>query len=364
LQKLPPLRLRGRNPLGLVELRAFGHPIFPGELSGTKLAHTNLFAVFHPLSLHDWSIAIANGRQWLGLPILVLIAGAVVAVAHGLRTRRALSTKLLLLGAIAACGILFGFTPFSGDNGTHSWHYTLWSGQAMRFALPKLAMATVLAALGLGISRVSRMLLVVFAVFMCAWSVALRAALPRAQLVEIVLFSLLLLGAWMYLTRPKENAKNEGRKPQRKVVAIPALLAVSLFLLALWSHGAREFREIQREKSYDLPYLHTLEAPADEVVGVAMTQLRYPFYGRNLMRNVEDVSCRACTREDWLNELREKRIDVVAVGQTSVEDLFEVKETDPRPWLNAPGAPFEALEGVGGGVGNGIELYRRIRKQP
>ncbi|HKI82947.1 MAG TPA: hypothetical protein VKA63_01320, partial [Candidatus Krumholzibacteria bacterium] len=313
---------------------------------------------------HDWSLAIANGRQWLGLPVLVLIAGAIAAVAQELRSRRALATKLLLLGAIAACGFVFGFTPFSGDNGTHGWHYSLWSGQAMRFALPKLAMASVLAALGFGISRVSGALFWLFAVFMCAWSVALHVALPRTQLVEIVLFALFTLGVWITLSALKKKAKDEGRRSRTSAVIKPAFLVASVLLLTLWSHGAREFRELHRKKSYDLPYLHALQAPADEVIGVAMTQLRYPFYGRDLMHKVKDISCRACTREDWLNELREKKIDVVAVGQTPVQNLLEVKETDPRPWLNAEGAPFTALEGMGGGVGSGIELYRRISSRP
>jgi hypothetical protein len=47
-----------------------------------------------------------------------------------------------------------------------------------------------------------------------------------------------------------------------------------------------------------------------------------------------------------------------------VQDLLEVKETDLRPWLTAPDAPFEALEGVGGGVASGIEFYRRVSQQP
>ena len=242
------------NPLGLLEVRAFGHMIFPGELSGTNLARTNLFAVFQPFSRHDWTLAFANARQWLGIPMFALLVGAVAALTRVRRGDRRLAATLLLLCAIAAGGLLFGFTPFSGDNGTHAWKYSLWSGQAMRFALPKLAMAAVLGAVGWRILRMPRALLVGLSVVLCAWSVALRVALPRVQLIELVLFTAFVLAAWKLRRGP--------------TTVVPSLLLVAV-LLCLWTHSAREFRELHRREVYDLPYLHTLEASKDEVVGVA-----------------------------------------------------------------------------------------------
>jgi len=87
------------NPLGLLQIRAFGHVIFPGELSHTNLARTNLFAVFRPFSVHDWSLAFANAREWLGIPMLALFLGAVAALVRGRRDDRQFKAKLLLPSA-------------------------------------------------------------------------------------------------------------------------------------------------------------------------------------------------------------------------------------------------------------------------
>jgi len=375
------------NPLGHVRVALLGHTVFPGDLSRAELWHTTFFALFRPLDGADWRALWTAGRQWLGLGFaLLLVAAAAALVAEGSR-REGRRPALLVVLLLAAGVLLFAVTPFSGDNGSHGWRITPWVGQALRYGLPGLAILAVAAAKDWPRLGLSSWPTTALAVGACAWSAALRVAPPRPALwLAVGLGALLSAGLLVWpgpeespaveeeegaATGPGGKATAEGRAargrwrrwPRRVVPAIAA--GVLVFALTGGLARLRDGRELRRRILYDLPYLHTLTAPPREIVGVAMTQLRYPFYGRDLRRRVMDVSSHDQPREIWLRRLDALGVEVVAVGPRPVRRTFAAPEDDLRRWLEAPGAPFTRLPGVGRESGEGIVFYRyRPRSSP
>jgi hypothetical protein len=323
------------------------------------------------------------------------VLGYLAALFTGWGSRRARWTTALLLVLVAVCGSLYTITPFSGDNGSHGWRLTDWVGQTWRYALPKFLVATVLASLGWRALRIPRGVLVALAVFAAAWAAALYAAPSRDSLVVAVVSGVVLAALFSPLGRAgldrlrsivgagsaPDPAKTNGvagakgvaggAEPQRisrpRLSAMQLRFAVVVLVLfalvadASWLENLREQRERGRLELYDLPYLYAVDAANDAPVGFAMTQLRYPFYGRDLRQPVMDVSCRGCARSAWLRTILESGMSVLALGPAPVQRSFAPPEADLRPWVEAEGAPFQALERVGSGAGEGIVLYEVIR---
>ena len=362
------------NPLGHVEFTLLDHTLFSGELSRAQLWHTTFFALFRPTHGADWSAILAAERQWLGLGMAVLTVSALVALVRGWSGKETRGTATALFLLLLTGGVLFGITPFSGDNGSHGWRITPWVGQALRYGLPKMAVLAVAAAWGWRSLRLPRWATASLTVALCAWSAALRVALPRPVLIAVVvlggIFSLVILN-WPGSegSTPKKDRRGASSILSSRFFSSlrpwirrgTLLLALAIFTVGL--HLLREGRESRRQALYDLPYLHTLSAPKNEVVGVAMTQLRYPFYGHDLRRRVVDVSDHDLRKEIWLRRLDKEKVDVVAVGPRPMRRTFAPPEDDLLPWLNDPEGPFVRLPGVGSESGEGIVLFRRRRQE-
>ena len=341
------------NPLGDVQVTVLGKEIFEGELQRADLQRTSFLAVWRPGETADMRALFDAGREWVGWIILPLVLCYLAALFSGWRTRRARWITGLLFALVVACGALYAITPFSGDNGSHGWRLTSWVGQTWRYALPKFLAATVLASLGWRALRIPRGIPVGMAVVAAAWATALFAAPPRASLVVAVVSGIVIAALLSPLRR------SLGAQLSRRVVTV----AVTLFVLVVvagdvaWLKQLREQRERGRLELYDLPYLYTLDAANDLPVGFAMTQLRYPLYGRDLMQPVMDVSCRGCARSAWQQTIQESGMKVLALGPRPVERSFARPEADLRPWVEAEDAPFRAMNRVGSGAGEGIILY-------
>lgn len=353
------------NPLGQVQVQVLGKEIFAGEMTRAELQRTSFSALWRPTDAADAKALLAAGREWIGWTILPLVIAYLAALVRGWGTRRARWTTALLLVLVVVCGALYAITPFSGDNGSHGWRISSWVGQTWRYALPKFLAASVLAALGWKVLRLRSAIPAVLAVFAAAWAAALHAAPPRPSLLAglgvAILAALLLspLRRRLAESRVASRLVPPAGSSRRAAIALLVLAAVAVDMS--WLHSLREQRERGRHELYDLPYSYALEAKNEVPLGFAMTQLRYPLYGRDLRQRVMDVSCRGCARSSWFREILDSGMEVLALGPRPVHRSFARPETDLRPWVEDDGAPFEPLQRVGSGAGEGIVLYRVLR---
>jgi len=342
------------NPLGHVELSILGHRLLAGGISRAQLIHTTLFALLRPFDGADLRALWTASRQWLGAGFALLALSAAVALASAWlrRERRGIATALFLM--LMVLFVLYGITPFSGDNGSHGWRITPWVGQAFRYGLSGMALLAVVAAWGWRRLRLSPPMTAAVAVGLTAWSAALRVAPPRLLLVVVVVLGAFAVLIWV--ARAGEgNAAGHGSR-RRTAVFLTTVLSLALVVGGL--HALRAGREQRRRLLYDLPYLRTLTAPPQEVVGVAMTQLRYPFYGRNWQRRVVDVSSHDGFESSWLRRLDGEGVDVVAIGPHAVHRTFAPPEADLHRWLDDSDGPFVRLPGVGNKAAGNIVFYR------
>ncbi len=346
------------NPLGEVQLQVIGKELFAGELTRAQLQQTTFWSVWRPGDVADWRALLAAAREWMGWIMIPLVGSYLAALVGGWGSRRARWVTGLLLGLVVVCGGLYAITPFSGDNGSNNWRLTSWVGQTWRYALPKFLAAAVLASLGWRVLRIPRGVPVALAVFASAWAAALYVAAPRASLVVAVVAAMAIvtllspLRGWLLSRIPLLRVTAPVR-----VVVLGSLILLAFAGDVFWLHELREHRERKRHELYSLPYSYAVDTSNDAPVGFAMTQLRYPFYGRDLLQPVIDVSCRGCARSSWTRELRERGIKVLALGPAPVVRSFSRPEADLRPWVEAEGASFRAMENVGSGAGEGIVLY-------
>lgn len=350
------------NPLGMVELRLGGTEILPGHVTREYLRQTTLAAIFDPGSGENWRTLYEVGRQWLGLPFLALLLLAVAALAALLTANRRRESATagfttdgetapsttgdaarpggdttryqwwILFALIAVTAAVYWFSPYSGDNGNHGWRITSWIHVGLRYGYPCLGLLAVAGALGMQARRLTGYMALVIPVATGVLGVitqlsppiwALRAAVGLALIITLILL--------------------RGFEPRRWWL----LPGIGLSLLALglmMSWPARSQRAENRVEVYGEIYRYLRQNVSTEsTIGQVNAIQAYPFFDDGWRRRVVDVLPASSQYEEWLNRLREERIEYLVVGHTTPRGKRRAAVTWVRQWLARDATPFTLL---------------------
>jgi hypothetical protein len=102
----------------------------------------------------------------------------------------------------------------------------------------------------------------------------------------------------------------------------------------------------ERERSVRAFYGPTIDSIENEVaetetIGYLLSRRSYLFYGRNLRRKVVYIPIGSSDRRRWLETIRGRGVDVIAVGP--IEPNWETGQA--MQWLNDPQGPFVKVSG-------------------
>jgi len=319
------------NPLGVVRISIGGVTLFPGTIDPGALRRTTLAAIFSVTSPAHWSILLDAIRQEFGLAALLLVAGALAWRPWRVRSP---SDAMVLTALVATTVAVYWMTPYGGDNGEHGWRVTSWVGQALRYALPAVAVLAVVAALGA--SEPVRRLGTVAAV---ATVVVLAGTTTRSTPYA----ALLAAGVTVVATRRTRGARN-------------AAVVLGVIVVLLGSAPLRARRALERARAYDGVSQFVADHVADgDAIGCLLGTVGYPLYGAHFETRVEYVPRATSTRDAWLAELRGRRVTFLALGPLGMaaRNRSEVK------WLTEERGPFSPV--FGDDPGRELVIYGRRR---
>jgi len=354
------------NPLGHVQIGLGGWQLWPGVITTTELARTSLASIFDSTRDDHWRLLGLVTWQRFGLPFLVLSGLALLGIGKGLFPGNRATTHrrplLLVLLLTVGTGLMYWFTPYSGDNGDNNYQLTTWIGLNMRFGFIFVALVGLLAALSWSFLRLPHWILAGGGLLLTGWSLAIEVAPDRTAfwigaglawgLVAITLVSGLSSGPGSVPV----PATARAAKRRRFFRPVGVILAGCLVCWGL--SAGRNVRAARRPASLGGTYRIAAQADPETVIGYAMLRLTYPLYGSGLRQPVVSAVCLGESYAAWRQGVLENDIELLFVGARPTVSILGVTETDIRPWLERSDFPFELLDGSATGA-EGVDVYQR-----
>jgi len=282
------------NPLGFVRGAVGGVTLLPGSIDPVQLRETSLASVLDVTSLRHWRILASAAHLSILLGLAVLTAAAYCTTPFG--------------------GVL---TPYA--------ELSPWTGQAFRYAFPFLGVLAILSALGA--SRLPARGAGVVALLGVSGVVAAMTSTAMACSAAIMLVGLAVAAA-------------VRRAPGRMASVVACgMLCVGLAAGTFWM---RARRDVERARAYGgaSEYIAT-HLVAGETVGYLFAPRTYLLYGKDIANPVVYVPTRAGDLEGWIDDLRQRRVALLAVGP-----LREGwRNRTQLAWLSAPDGHFVRVFG-------------------
>lgn len=307
------------NPLGHVEVKVFETVVFPGTKTTDELHKTTLAGLFHLFDLGHWRILFVELARRLGAPFGVLGLLLFVLPIAMSRFRKTISLARCAGPALVAAvtGVLYWYSPYSGDNGSHGYAITPWIGNNFRYAFPFLCALSVTAGIVVGLIRIPTLVVLVATVAAVVQGVFASTAMangPRLSSVMgmLVLYPVIFLAARVF-TRSSKAAVNAR---QRAVLSRSIRLAgVAIAVALAVGMAARRIRSQQRREVYGEAYTYISdELDQNDVVAHLLTRRSFLFYGENLDRTVVPVPSGFKHRAEWVKWMERNQVTVVALG--------------------------------------------------
>jgi hypothetical protein len=308
------------NPLGYFRVQVAGVTIFPGTLSISEIRRaTSLANVFEPTNAEHWKILRSQTLSALHLPFFVMAACALCA-AGALRSRRNhIKTEYLLttLALLVGTGLLYGMTPYTAKD-AHQTAMTSWMGTQFRFAFPFLSLLGVTAAAGATVLQLPRGVMVA-PVFISGFLGIYRTV----ESLKILVLTVALVAAWQWFaaSRPRKRERLAARP-----VNLPrwATVALCALLIGGGTFIARKKRDVQRHQVYgDVVAYTTDHLRPDDTIGYLASHRSYLFYGKEFNRKVVYAPSPSDDLTEWLNDLRQQKVRVVAVGPGPIPEAWK-----------------------------------------
>ncbi|MCS6862231.1 MAG: hypothetical protein NZT92_18150, partial [Abditibacteriales bacterium] len=352
------------NPLGYIKVQLGPVTLFPGPIDLNEVRqNTTLLSLFQLTNPIHWKILISQARYQLGVPLLVmgcLAMGAGWAFVKGGRVvNRAalLSLGVLLFGT----WFLYWSSPYSAKNPSDA-AITAWMGQGFRYGFSFLAALGIAAAVGATVLQVQTHVLAVLVLvssLLGLWDIVTESNLLYGGVV-------LLLG-WGVIGKVARDAVAEpSRRDQlywsmRKRTVL--LLTVSAVVVTGATFLMRQKRDHQRGQIFGgVTRFIARHVDSSEVIGYVHSECSYLFYGKALDKKVVYVPAASDNRQQWLEQLQQRGVQVVAVGGRSsslpeswksVEDMNAALASNPAyrkafkelVWLEDPDGPFVRVFG-------------------
>ncbi len=280
-----------------------------GTLPGIRdLWLSTVAAMFRVSHGEDWRVFMAAGLWAFGLPgavfSLLTLLGLSWPSRPGAQPPARILRWLLVLAGIAAA--LYAVTPFSGDNGTHGFQLTPWMGQALRFGFSAFGVVAVLAAVAIErtFGRTADASLTVLAFVTLA--LAMPDELSLSPDLPLMICAVVVAGSVAIVDRYQH--------PARYLFPAMAYILIIPTVAALF-HQAGGSRPLNRVRSYGATAacFDSAVAPG-RTVGYLLSHRGRMFYGDRFDRRVVYVGETTATRSEWIQRLRDRRIEFVAVG--------------------------------------------------
>lgn len=345
------------NPLGYIKVQVGPITLFPGPIDLNYVRkNTTLLSLFQPTDPTHWNILISQARYQLGVPLLVmgcLAMGTGLALVKG---ARGVSRPVLLNLGILLCGtwFLYWSSPSSAKNPSDT-AITAWMGQGFRYGFPFLAALGVAAAAGATVLQVHTHVLSVL--------VLLSSLLG---LLDVVTESKLLYGGVLLLLGWGAKDALTGERWTTRMPAAwktASLLAAGVVVVTVATFLMRQKRDHQRGRMFGgVTRFITRHVVSHEAIGYVHSECSYLFYGKALDKKVVYVPAASDSRRQWLQQLHQRGIHVVAVGGRSsslpeswrsVDDVKAALRSNPSyrkafkelVWLEDPNGPFVRVFG-------------------
>ena len=317
------------NPLGIVRVAVGGFTLLPGFVDPAWLRRTSLASVLDVASLRHWSILARAVWEQLRLPIVIMVGFTLALVVPPTRTGepRRNSRLGILMGLAALTAAAYCTTPFSGANGVPPRAgLSPWTGQAFRYAFPFLGVLAVLSALGAG-------------------RLPGRAAgagifLGSAAVVAATMNSVMVCAAAVTLAGLASTAAVRRAQDRRTTTIACGVLCLAVAAGTFWM---RARHDVERARMYGGvgEFIASRLGPG-ETVGYLLSHQSYLFYGTALTNPVVFAPPRAGDLEGWIDDLRRRRVGLLAVGPL----LEGWQNRTELAWLSAPDGHFVPVFGT------------------
>lgn len=353
-----------------------------------KIWHSTLAAQFNPFSIAHWQTLGLQIIARLQLPFIAIALQVVAAFIAWIKSRnRAIGeSNIILIGVLAATGIMYLITPYSsgtegnwsgvispllGFNLRYGFPFLSWLGIAAAVAATKLktrnqiVVAAVMASSLFGIvsSTIFDIIRdssftgksIVWGSFLIdtfksnpeeAFNL-LHKTLADSGLelavYPVVGLGLTLLVVWILSQAIPELNWSIARSRNLKNLSWAIALFTCILLIASASLVAREKRDMTRTELYHgiYEYVDKNTAP-DERIGFFFSSRSYLFYGKNLNTEVLYVPFKSDVMADWIANLRQNKVGMVAIGPLTKTDEQTVKNLS---WMASSQGPLQSVFG-------------------
>jgi hypothetical protein len=298
------------------------------ENLGDCIPRTTLMSVFNPMEKEDWQILwleIRSQGGWQLFLIVALVPFGIYNLAkqRGFRSGIMVSFILVLLGSL----LLFLLTPYSGDNGSHQWQITPWIGQAFRYALPFFGVLSIISALGFSILTPPKFSFVVFFILLTF------VFLPELAVIFAILTFIIVMSNYLKL---------KGLHLNHHLLMF-SFFVLCILVFTILSYGKYQREKLQADQFNGLESVFSTYGQKKIKIGYIASFFRYPLYGIHLDHEVFFTPAYSDHREQWIESLRKRDIQLVSIGPFRDEDWLKIREF---AWLNDPNGPFERISGL------------------
>jgi hypothetical protein len=333
LSLLWPLRnlLLEGNPLGEVEI-AFGSWVWAaGSTTASGLSATTLLRCFDPGDTSHWQLLGTALRSQLGWAVLFL--AAMVVSGNRWARRRESPPRLALWALLGMTLLFFVISPYSGDNGSHGFEYSLWSAGGLRYGIPFLSVLFVILATTVG----NRLLTV--ALLRALAAIALVSMISRTIGSHEVLIVLVIASLAAALTLLRKSWARID----------PAWLVAVLFVLVVagtppLTESARE-RDWRRSFGSTMVRLDELIAPG-EALAFSGVERPFPLAGIDLGRKIAGLPVEGGSAELWRRDRGSWRAEASAwLGRLEREGPrhLVIREKSVAPEWDSTGAEMRLI---------------------
>jgi hypothetical protein len=354
-----------------------------------KIWHSTLAGQFNPLSLAHWQTLGVQIIARLQLPFIAIALQILAAILASINSRKRAfgEHNIILIATLAGTGILYLITPYSsGTEGNWSGVISPLLGFNLRYGFPFLSLLGIAAAVA-ATQLKTRSQIVVAAVMASSflgivsntifdiirdssftgksivWGSLLidtfksnpgeavnilhkslaDSGLELAVYPVVGLGLTLLLVGILSLAIPELSWSIERSRNNLKNLSLAIALVTLILLVASASLVARERRDVARTELYrDIYEYIDKNAAPDERIGFFFSSRSYLFYGKNLNREVLYVPFKSDVLADWLADLRQNKVGMVAIGPLTKTDEPTVKNLF---WLTSSQGPLEPVFG-------------------
>jgi hypothetical protein len=379
------------NPLGIIKVQIAGIQLFPGSLDMDSLRQTSLANLFKLTNFSHVTIMGLQALVRLQLPFIAMMLQVILLLPYILFVRQKQIKKEYLIGILLlllGTGVLYWKTPFSGTNQLIPLgSIKPYIGQQARFAFPFLSIlgvggavvATTTKTRGSSVAIIvviSSILGVVSSSFfdIIRTETAIKAKggwaskildsfrtdpgeatrkltdiVIGANILDVVLYlviyivviSLLYWFLFSNISRLKFLPNFHRIFGQLKKGMLASVL---IGLLITASFVAREKRDLLRADFFGdiYQYLNT-SIDQNDKIGYILSYRSYIFYGKDLDKKVFYTPSKSDNLSQWLDELHQKGINVVAVGP--LEAKMGWQQSKELRWLDTADGVFTHIFG-------------------